>query len=135
MSRYRSDLPQHDWTWVDVEDMEEPCCVCEMCGTEQIRYVHTFRHAEAGPLRVGCICASRLTGHDSELEEKRAKRQDSASWKWRRSVRGNLWHRRRGQLFVIHPFGTQFALRIDGPVVAVFETQAAALVAARRYTT
>ena len=39
-------IPHKGWVCVYVEDLEEPEFVCEMCGQEEIRYVHYMKHEE-----------------------------------------------------------------------------------------
>ena len=67
---YRTDVPHKGWTLVRVEDVMEGMdgCdeslyeTCEMCGKEEIRYVHVLTHPEyEGQIRVGCVCAEKMT--------------------------------------------------------------------------
>lgn len=66
----QADVPHKGWTEIRVEDIGE--CLgegesidyeqCEMCGKEKIRYIHIVTHPEMpNELRVGCICASKMT--------------------------------------------------------------------------
>jgi hypothetical protein len=54
-------VPHKGWTCVDIEDLGEPSAVCEMCETQEIRYVHHMEHPNyVGSLGCGCICAGRM---------------------------------------------------------------------------
>jgi hypothetical protein len=53
----RPGVPHKGWQCIDIEDLEEPCHVCEMCEVQIVRYVHTMFHPDYGTLEVGCICA------------------------------------------------------------------------------
>jgi len=33
-------VPHRGWTCVDIDDLGEPSATCEMCETQEIRYVH-----------------------------------------------------------------------------------------------
>lgn len=56
----RPDVPHKGWQLVGVEDNGEPTHTCEMCGNEEVRYVHTMTHARHSPLEVGCVCAEKM---------------------------------------------------------------------------
>lgn len=80
---------------------------CEFCGQEQIRYVHTLAHDEyPDSIRVGCICAERLTEdyvnpkrREGELRNRAARREKWVKREWKASVKGNrfLGASRRGR--------------------------------------
>ena len=71
----RPGVPQKGWTCVGIEDLEEPSAVCEMCETQEIRYVHYMEHSHyPDQLGVGCVCA----GHMEEDYEG-ARRRDRTS--------------------------------------------------------
>jgi hypothetical protein len=77
------------WRCLDIEDLEEPCHVCEMCEVQIVRYVHTIFHPNYGALKVGCICAGYM---EQDLV---GARQREASFKQRLSRRAN-WLRPAG---------------------------------------
>lgn len=64
-------IPHKGWECADVLDLGEGANSiedieyekCEMCGNEKIRYVHIMRHPEYDrELRVGCVCAEKMSG-------------------------------------------------------------------------
>ena len=99
----RPDIPHLGWTWVDTEDLGEPEHTCEMCGQEEIRYVHEVWHPDYGTLFVGCVCTEHMTG--DYLRPKRAERRlknlanRRAKWveqPWRISAGGNEYRNVKG---------------------------------------
>jgi hypothetical protein len=103
-------VPHRGWTCIDVEDLEEPTATCEMCGKEEIRFVHVMEHRErTEPLRVGCICAEKMSEdyvnprrREEALKNRARRRGNWLKRKWRISRNGN-------------PF-----LNVDGVNVTVF---------------
>ena len=80
-------VPHKGWQCVDIEDLEEPCHLCEMCEVQIVRYVHTMFHPDYGTLEVGCICAGYME------QDLAGARQQETSFKQRLSRRMN-WLRR-----------------------------------------
>lgn len=87
-------IPHSGWTHIKVEDRDIASFQCQMCDKEEIRYVHTVFHPDAGELEVGCVCAENMTGDltlpkQREKEEKnktqRLKRQQDNLPKWQES--------------------------------------------------
>lgn len=56
--------PKKGWECIGVDDLgKDNYTKCQMCGREDIRYVHTMTHADyVGTVDAGCICS----GHMSE---------------------------------------------------------------------
>jgi hypothetical protein len=90
-------VPKKGWNCVDVDDLGEPSQVCEMCETQDIRYVHVMEHPDYPDLlNVGCVCAERMEEDyvrpkEREKRLKRVARRRSA-WaqrKWFMSRQGN----------------------------------------------
>ena len=109
----RPDVPHADWSCVGVEDLGEPCAICEMCETKEIRYVHTMEHPDyPNTLACGCICAGHMElnldrAHAREATMKAAARR-RATWLmragWRTSRNGNPWIKTRdGYKVVVFP--------------------------------
>jgi len=81
--RYLPTLPAHKgYTWVDVEDLEEPTADCQACGKTEIRYIHTLTHPEHPSIEVGCDCAEHLTAdyvnpaaREKDLRNKASRKQ------------------------------------------------------------
>jgi hypothetical protein len=67
-------VPHKGWTCVDIEDLGEPSATCEMCETQEIRYVHYMSHPEyEGQIGAGCVCAGRM-----EEDYEGARRRETA---------------------------------------------------------
>lgn len=105
MSIARTSCMNNGWKLQDVIDLQDSGLFygeyesCEYCHHEQIRFVHILHHPNhPNPLRVGCICAERLT-NDSITPKKREqalrkraerrKRWLKRNWIW--SQKGNLY--------------------------------------------
>ncbi len=90
-------VPLIGWTCVGVEDLGEASAVCEMCETQEIRYVHSMSHPDyAEELQVGCVCAGRMEndyiGPRSREKALRSAAGRKKRWlgrKWKISARGN----------------------------------------------
>lgn len=93
----QSGVPQKGWSCVGVEDLGAPDAVCEMCETQEIRYVHTMAHADyASTLEVGCICAEKMEDdyvrpreREKALRSAAGRRKRWLSRVWKKSMRGN----------------------------------------------
>lgn len=91
------DIPKKGWSCVDIDDLGEPSLVCEMCETQDIRYVHVMEHPDYPELlRVGCVCAEHMEQDyvRPKEREKRLKRvaRRRPSWaqrEWQTSRQGN----------------------------------------------
>ena len=58
----KKNLPHKGWMNIGVEDLEVPSHKCEMCGKEDIRYVHAVKHPLVEDVfLVGCKCAEELS--------------------------------------------------------------------------
>ena len=72
---------------------------CEACGHEHIRFVHVLRHSSYSQnIRVGCICAEKLTDdyvgprvEERKLRNLAARRQRFFRQKWKISRKGHFW--------------------------------------------
>ena len=54
-------FPHKGWTCTGIEDLGEAAATCEMCETQEIRYVHHMEHPDySGSLACGCVCAGRM---------------------------------------------------------------------------
>jgi hypothetical protein len=104
-------VPHKGWTCVDFEDLGEPSAVCEMCESQEIRYVHYMEHPDyPTPLGCGCICAGRMEGdyegarkREASLHSAAGRRQRWLSRKWRTSGKGNPYLNVDGYNIVIFP--------------------------------
>lgn len=91
-------VPHKEWRCVNITDLGEPIHTCEMCGQEQIRYVHTMEHDDHDNLDVGCVCAEKMTDdyinpklREARLKNRAARRMKWLRRKWRVSAKGNLF--------------------------------------------
>ena len=90
-------IPHKGWLYVRIEDIEEPTFKCEMCGNEYIRFVHFLSHRDyEKEIKVGCICASKMTGDyeypkikEKHLKSIISKRSRWLTRVWRVSKSGN----------------------------------------------
>lgn len=107
----QSGIPHKNWVCVDVEDLNSATGTCEMCGREEIRFVHYMEHPEYHQhLCVGCVCAEKMSDdyvnprlREQKLKNKISRRSRWLTRKWRISRQGN-------------PF-----LNIDGKNITVFQ--------------
>lgn len=113
----KPDIPHKGWEYVGIEDLGEDAFSgeeieyeqCEMCGHEKIRYVHILKHPEVfGEFRVGCDCASKMTENyrdpainERDLKNRTNRRQNFLKQVWRRTEKGNLTLRYKGENITI----------------------------------
>lgn len=121
-------VPHKGWVCTNVTDLEpeneSDYASCEMCGKEQIRYVHTMEHDEFPPLEVGCICAEKMSGdyvnpkrREQKLRNRAARKAKWLKRRWRRSAKGNSFINADGHNLVVFPnkFNPdKFSFGIDG---------------------
>ena len=102
----RTDVPHKGWTLVRVEDVMEGMdgCdeslyeTCEMCGKEEIRYVHVLTHpGYEGQIRVGCVCAEKMTDdyvtprkYEHQVKNRAARWRNFRKQTWYINHKGNL---------------------------------------------
>lgn len=90
-------VPHKGWSCVDIEDLEKQALTCEMCESQNIRYVHHMFHPEYDEeLKVGCICAGHMEQdlqsakrRDVFLKSRASKRKRWLSRNWKTSKKGN----------------------------------------------
>ena len=111
-------IPHKGWRLIDVIDLrpddapveETEYETCEMCGNERIRFVHIMEHNEHETLRVGCVCAEKMSGdyigpraREKQVRNRATRRQKWLSRKWRASYNGNSFLNVEGFNFVVFP--------------------------------
>lgn len=124
-------MPHKGWTCIGVEDLEQPSAICEMCETQEIRYVHTMSHPDyAGELQVGCVCAESMEDdytaprlREKALRSAAGRRKRWLGRKWKTSARGNPYINTDGFNIVIYPdndgrWGARIEERVSGRSVA-----------------
>ena len=82
------DFPKTEWECTGISDSMEERSVCELCGQQNVRYVHHMHHPQYGDLNVGCICAGKMEG-DIERAKQRERR-----FKSRKVEEGVPYHER-----------------------------------------
>jgi hypothetical protein len=106
----KAGVPKKGWTWLDVEPLDEPSETCEMCETVEIRYVHLMEHPNyPDVLRVGCVCAERMSedyarprARERALQNRSQRKSRWLLRRWRESKRGNSYLKTNGFFIVIH---------------------------------
>jgi len=106
-------VPHKGWVCVGIVDLGEPEAVCEMCETQQIRYVHAMTHPNyATELSVGCVCAEKMEDdyvgprlREKALRSAAGRRKRWLSRKWQTSARGNPYINTGGFNIVVYPNG------------------------------
>ncbi|MEX2212804.1 MAG: hypothetical protein WD768_01665 [Phycisphaeraceae bacterium] len=111
-------VPHKGWTCIDVIDRradglpveESDYATCEMCGHEQIRFVHIMEHDEYGQLEVGCVCAQKMSNdyvnprhRETKLKNRAARKTKWLKRKWRTSAKGNSFVNAEGHNLVVFP--------------------------------
>ena len=101
--------PRSGWFYGTVEDLGDPSGICEMCNKEQIRYMHVLEHFKHPTLRVGCICAEKMTEdrtgprtRENKVKSKAARKKKWLTRKWKTSVAGNDFLNTDGKNVVIY---------------------------------
>lgn len=90
-------VPHKGWSCVDIEDLGSPDSRCEMCESQDIRYVHYMQHPDyPDVLGVGCICSGHMEGdlaasreREASMKSRAAKRRRWLTRAWKRSQNGN----------------------------------------------
>jgi hypothetical protein len=107
-------VPQKGWSCVGVEDLGTPNAVCEMCETQQIRYVHSMHHPDYPTgLEVGCVCAGKMEDdysrprmREKALRSAASRKKRWLSRKWMISARGNPYINTDGFNVTVYSVGT-----------------------------
>jgi len=120
-------LPHKGWSCVGMEDLGSADGQCEMCGKEEIRYVHFMEHPDVeGTVSAGCICAEKMEdeyGHERSRARRREAKLRSAAGRrarwpdlqgWRRSQKGNVHIKKDGRHVVIFTRASRFKFLIEG---------------------
>ena len=114
-------VPHKGWVCIGIEDLDEPAAICEMCEVQEIRYVHTMRHAEFDDeLEVGCVCAGHMEGDREKPRERERLLQRVAARKtrwlrrkgWRVSAKGNAFINVDGLNVVVFPIDDSWRISI-----------------------
>ena len=123
-------VPNKGWTCIGIEDIRDggvisvedaPYETCQMCGREEIRFVHSMEHVDYPDiLDVGCICAGNMENHaaaqerEKEARNKAGRKSRWLSRKWKISRRGNHYLRLDGNNVGVYPRRGQWGYFING---------------------
>lgn len=94
-----------------MEDTGEASSTCQMCGRNDIRYVHTMAHRRLrGTLDVGCVCASKMEddytlapAREAALRSRARRRAAFIRRDWKASRSRNLYCKVSGVVYVVLP--------------------------------
>ncbi|MDE3016955.1 MAG: hypothetical protein KGI29_08580 [Pseudomonadota bacterium] len=95
----KTGVPRKGWACVNVEDLGEPSSICEMCESQEIRYVHYMEHPQyLGTIGAGCVCAGKMEEdyaaakfRETRLQNRTHRKSRWLSRKWRISNQGNFF--------------------------------------------
>ena len=102
-------IPHKGWVEDTVIDMDEAVHTCEMCGKEEIRFIHVMNHPGHSKLQVGCVCAEKMAndyiGPQQSLKKARLLANNKRTWfnksNWSKSYTNNYWRETRSITAVI----------------------------------
>jgi hypothetical protein len=105
------EVPHKGWVEQTVVDMDDAIHTCEMCGKEEIRFVHIMEHANNMQLQVGCVCAEKMSndyiGPKENLSKARLLSNNKRTWfnksNWYKRYTDNYWRDTRTIKAVITP--------------------------------
>jgi hypothetical protein len=114
-------VPHKGWVCVDIEDLGEPSLTCEMCESQNIRYVHYMEHQDYPEiLGAGCICAGHMEENlygakerDTQMHSRAQKRNRWLSRAWKVSRKGNEYIKSDGYIVTIYPKGPNWGATIS----------------------
>ena len=141
-----SGVPHKGWSCVGFEDLGKPSTICEMCGHQEIRYVHRMRHPDyPEALDVGCVCAEKMEADNTSagrresnaksIADKLSRFMDSPNW--RATKKGNQRIKRNDHIIVIserNSFGYWITLDATEYSQREFDTEDEARLAATEYS-
>lgn len=109
-----------EWLLTGCFDNGSGSFTCQHCPKTGIRFEHEIKHKILGELlRVGCVCAERLTGDPQgpKLHEKalkgRLRRLKVFLAHWRVSAKGNPFRKWDGVAIVLHRSGEKWTFSWD----------------------
>lgn len=105
----RMGVPHNGWFCNGIEDLGRADATCEMCETQEIRYVHHMKHPDYRErLAVGCYCAERMEcdslaprRREQALRNAAHRRGRRLSRQWRVSTKGNAFLNADGMNIVV----------------------------------
>jgi hypothetical protein len=113
-------VPHKGWTCMDIEDLEEPVGICEMCENQEVRYVHIMEHPDyPETIRARCDCAGAMEEDSKRACKREQTLKNSATRRgywlqrtWRTSAKGNSYLNTDGFNIVIFKHSRGWTYRI-----------------------
>jgi hypothetical protein len=93
-------VPHKGWTCTDIEDLGEPSATCEMCETQEIRYVHHMEHSNYTGIRSPDYEGAQR--RELVLRNASGRRKRWFSRPWRVSGKGNAYLNVDGYNIVVY---------------------------------
>lgn len=117
------DAPISGWTCTHVYDVREddydaPLAKCDLCGCENVRYVHVMEHELFyEPVEVGCICAGIMEGdilrakkRERLLKNRSARKRNFIKKEWNQKGDHTWMRRYRNQALMISKLGDSYVV-------------------------
>lgn len=114
-------IPHKGWYCVDIEDSGTLSNTCEMCESQQIRFIHYMEHASyLGTLAVGCFCAGHMEENlttakrrDDFMKSRASKKKRWISRNWKISNKGNEYIKTDGYVVTVFKKGDLWKSRVS----------------------
>ena len=114
--------PLENWRCVKLIDGEDADFECELCGYENVRYIHVMEHDEYfEKLYVGCICAGIMEGNilaaqecDRKMKNRSKRKQNFPNWKWKIARNGAYYVEYRGRCVFIYRYNGKYDCYCNG---------------------
>lgn len=114
--------PLDNWRCVGLIDGEDAYFKCELCGYENVRYIHVMEHDEYfEKLYVGCICAGVMEGdilaaegRDRKMKNRSKRKMNFPNRKWKIARSGACYVKYRGQYVFINERNGKYNCSCNG---------------------
>lgn len=115
-----SKIPRHGWICIVMEDNEDNLETCQVCGVQEIRYVHIMHHPDCShTVRAGSHCASKmeLDSNTADIREhgfinKIKRKKNWLKDDWKISTKGNPRKVKEGYIITLFPKENQWTYSI-----------------------
>ena len=110
---------------IDYVEDSEGYTTCELCGCEQVRFVHQMVHDDYfEEVNVGCICAGTMEGdvlaakdREREMKNRAARRRNFPNKKWKTARSGSKYLMHKGKRVFINERNGVYNCYCDGESV------------------
>lgn len=111
--------PLKDWRCAALSDEESASFKCELCGCENVRYVHIMEHDEYfEKLYVGCVCAGIMEDNildaknrERKMKNRAGRKRNFIKRKWNMTRFGEHHLKYRGKDVFINEYNGQYFCR------------------------